>query len=145
MGFRSSDVPDEILIPKGTRARVRVEAADEVTTKGGDPMLKVRLRIVDGQYSGDSLFDQALMDHENASAKRMGLIRIRDLSRAVGVPDWDDARDLVNRVCEIEVGIEDGRAGYPAKNVVARYLPIEGSAPTFASVPHPADDPSVPF
>lgn len=142
MGFRSSDVPDETLIPRGTRARVRVESAEIVSTKMGDPMLKVRVRLVDGQFSGESLFDQALMDHDNANAKRIGLIRVRDLSRAVGVPDWESPGELVGRVCEIEVGVEDGRNGFTSKNVVSRYLASDGVTPSF--VASKADD-EVPF
>lgn len=105
-------------------------------------MLKVRLRIVDGQFAGESLFDQALMDHGNETAKRIGLMRVRDLSRAVGVPDWDAPSELANRICEIEVGVEDARSGFPAKNVVDRYLAFDGSVPVF--VP-PAGGGDVPF
>lgn len=142
MGFRSSDVPEEKLIPRGTRARARVESAEITKTKAaGDPMLVVRLRIVDGQFAGLSLFDQALMDHGNENAKRIGHMRVRDLSRAVGVPDWDQPSELAGRVCEIEVGIEHGRNGFAAKNIVSRYLASDGSAPPF--VP-PMDD-NVPF
>lgn len=141
MGFRSSDVPEEKLIPRGTRARARVESSEIADTKAGDPMLKVRLRIVDGQFAGESLFDQALMDHGNENAKRIGLMRVRDLSRAVGVPDWDQPSELAGRVCEIEVGIEDGRNGFAAKNIVSRYLASDGSAPP---VVPPMDD-NVPF
>lgn len=154
MGFRSSDVPDEVLIPAGTKARVRVEAAKEVATRnGGFPMLKVRLRIVEGPFSGDSIFDQNLLDHDNATAKRLGQVRVRDLSRAVGLPDWDHAGQLEGRVCDVEIGIEPARAGYAAKNVIAQYMAPGGDVPSFdggsfgapGEAPHPAFDPSVPF
>lgn len=112
-------------------------------------MLKVRVRLLDGEYSGASIFDQALLDHkESATAARLGQLRVREISMAVGVPNWDQARELVGKVCDAEIGIEPARGGYPAKNVIARYLPVGGDVTDFGSygpsVPHPADD-QVPF
>lgn len=146
MGFDCDDVPDEVLIPPGTRARVRVEQAIQVPTKNGDGlMLEVRLRIVEGRYSGDSLFDRALMKHPNEKAKRMGNIRIRDLSRAVGVTKWEEAYELNGRVCEVEIGVEPAHGSFAARNIVARYFGDSGStAPKFGYVP-PISDADVPF
>lgn len=84
--------------------RVQVEDTEETTTKKGDPMINVWLRVVGGEYDGATLVDRLTITEK-------ALFRVVGFMQALGMPTPKkrlqvDARRFVGKAVVIDV--EDG-------------------------------------
>lgn len=119
---------DERLIPAKTICSAEVVKAEEKTSKAGNPMIAITLKVYHG---ANSVF---VNDWLVAGGQK--LLNFCDLA---GLGDaymkGDVTADLVNgRSVTVKVGVEDSQGDYPAKNKVVDYV-----APKVASKPAPAN------
>lgn len=119
-------------LPKGKYVAVITETV-QAESKAGDPMLKVTLEVIEGQYTGRKIFDQFMLQHPNEKAQLIGLQRLKSIRLAVGKPNSVEEADLWDTPLEIGLKVEESD-GYAPRNGVTFYKGL----PTKALTPPPA-------
>jgi hypothetical protein len=117
-------------IPDGTYA-CRVQKAEVVVTKAGGQMIKVELRIQEGQPQGGRvIFDQFNIKNANPQAVQIGLGQLKGLLKAGG-----HANPNMLKSCEEIVGLKvfvrtktEQDEGYGPQVRVKGYAPLAGAA-----------------
>jgi len=129
-----ASVPDQQeLIVKGTYEAVIKNAEPVMSKTSGNPMIKLRWQIADGEYEGRTVFDQLVFTRPTGDWNAdFPLRKIKELLLAIGY----DARfggqvipeNLIGERCMITVKIDQGKGmnpetgePYPPKNAVASY------------------------
>jgi hypothetical protein len=105
-------------LPAGDYDFVILDAA-ETTSKAGNDMLKVKLDIKD-----EHIYDYLLTTGSTAW-------KLKAFCRAMNLLDKYqsgslNAGDLIGRKGRVELGIEDAKEGYDARNRVKKYIPHDG-------------------
>lgn len=118
-------------IPAGTYRAVVVETK-QVETSKGDPMLKVTLEVIDGQYRGRKIFDNIILAHSNPKTEEIGLRLLKQLKLAAGKPQAREETELWDVPVLAVVRVEEGTDGYDDKNRVSKFKPIDGTATSTA-------------
>lgn len=90
-------------VPEGTY-KAKVVNVEEVTTKKGDPMWKVRLEIVEGPQAGQLLFDNIVWSE--AALSRAKMIYSRLGLETSGLWDASPA-DIFGKQAFVTVGIQE--------------------------------------
>jgi len=143
----TTDVPDGgdfDVLPAGLYV-VEVEKTERAKSRAGDPMLKLQLNVVEGEFEGRKLFDQIVFRHSNPKAEKIGLQRLKMLKVAVGKPDLRAEHDLWNVPILAKVKIrkdtsEDQRFG--DQNNITAYKPVDEQAAAAAPKPSRSAAPS---
>jgi hypothetical protein len=119
----SSDSFD--LVPPGEYPAVVVEAEVKSPRSGDGYMLAVRYKISDGPHEGRLIFDNAVIQHSNETATKIGRARVKGLCDACGVQGAvKDTDEFLWKPVTIKVGIEKDKAGlYEDKNRILKILP----------------------
>ncbi len=108
-------------LPKGTYA-VRVDKVTEQTSKNGNLMLNVQLKVIDGEYENRVIFDYITLTEA-------ALWRVQDALIAMGLISEDDVdfeldpSDMIGCECLVKVVI-DKQGDYEPSNKVKSYLPL---------------------
>jgi hypothetical protein len=118
------------LVPPGEYPAVVVEAEVKSPRSGDGYMLAVRYKISDGPYEGRLIFDNAVIQHSNETATKIGRARIKGLCDACGVQGAvKDTDEFLFKPVTIKVGIEKDKAGlYEDKNRILKILPAANGA-----------------
>ena len=127
-------------IPPGVYAAEVIES-DVVQTKAGNgQMVKLTLRISEGEYENRRIFEQINYLNANEVAQRIGQQTLAELCTACGIRGpLDDTEHLHGVPIRIKVAIQPARDGYDARNTVKRYEPYDqASAPAPRSTAAPA-------
>ena len=137
------EIQEENLLPKGLYD-AEVFSAEETTSKNGNAMMVVKMRVFKPSGGETRVTDYLL---ESIAYK------LRHFAHAIGLgANYDagelDADDCVRRSCQVEIGIDDKNKDYPAKNVIKDYIAPDGDAKSVAksepkSIPKAAHDPSL--
>lgn len=118
-----------------------VLSADDVTSKAGNPMIKVNLGIYEGDAIRARVFDYLLSAME---------AKLRHFCDTTGLlTKYEDgslsAVDCRGRAGRVKIGIEEAEGSFPTKNVVKDYVVRKAKPITPApAAPRPEDD-DVPF
>lgn len=123
MRFHQDELFDEIA-PPGTYL-ARITAAREATSRHGNPMVTVWLRLVDKRGAGRSVADYFVTGGVRPSAIAVARKRLLALCRVCGLdvqPDVDlDLAQLLDRAVLVDVDVSAGERG--PRNVALRYRP----------------------
>lgn len=128
-------------IPAGTYIAVIEESEVKTTKAGNGQYLKLRWKILDGQYKGRVLFGNLNVSNTNAEAERIGQRQLSALCHAVGVLQLQDTQQLHAKPVKIKVKIRTDETGkYGDQNEITAYE----SAGATAAFAVPAAAPSAP-
>jgi hypothetical protein len=112
-------------VPKGTY-EVEIESSEVVETKNEDPMLKLTLAVVKGDFLGRKIFDQFMLDHATSDkAREIGLRKLKQIKVAIGRPRAEKEEDLWGEPLLAVVKVKTDPE-YGDKNEVVKYLPLSG-------------------
>lgn len=130
-----SSVPtEEELIPIGKYAAT-IANAEAAVSKAGNPMIKLRWKISDGDYAGRTVFDQLVFITPTGDWNAdYPLRKIKGFLLAIGyAQDFKgdlNSENLIGESCVIKVKVDAGKginpetqARYADKNAVAAYEP----------------------
>lgn len=102
-------------IPDG-QYEVEVEVMELTTSKAGDPMLKIWFKILEGDYEGQRIFYNKVMQPQNEKAWGLQVHQNNEMLRALWDCDKDDVKftgfaDYADLVLDIHEDI-DGKFEY---------------------------------
>jgi hypothetical protein len=82
--------------------------------------------ITEGDYEHRSVFQNILIQHENAEAQKYGRHKFKDVLVALGIRESvTDLSVMLHKPCLIGVIIRQDKAGqYPDRNEIGRVMPI---------------------
>lgn len=100
------------------------------TANGTGSYLKLRFRVIEGEYKNRLLFENLNLWRTGQSEKDKTTIRIaqsklRDLCLAVGKAKIRDTSELLNKPLIVHLKIRDG-GNYGPQNEITAYKPING-------------------
>ena len=134
------------LLPAGSYIAQIEESEIKATKAGTGQMLKLKWRVVDGQYANRVLFQQINIVNQNPKAEEIGQRQLSSLCHAVGVLKLNDTAQLHAKPVKIKVKIRvDDTGKYDDQNEVTSFESAAGTtaaahaavaaAPAAASVP----------
>lgn len=106
-----------------------IDKSEILSTKARDGQyLKLRFKILDGEYKKRVLFENFNIENNNPIAKRIAEKQLALLCQAVGVITLEDTQQLHGRPVKIKVAIEPAQGKYQESNVIVEFQSME-SAP----------------
>lgn len=121
--FNAADVPpadDFSPIPPG---EYKVEITDSKinpTKNGTGNMLKLTMRVLDGQYAGRLLWDRLNIQNQNQKAQEIALRTLSSICHAIGRMNVQDSSQLHNIPMIATVAIKADE-GYSPSNQIKAY------------------------
>lgn len=118
----------------------QIDKAEIKRTKAGTGQyLHLELTVVGETYNGRKLFPNINLQNPNMKAVEIGMRELAALGLACGLSVLTDTQELLGKVIEARVKVEQ-QEGYEADNKVTAYRPVQGTAAAArpASTPKPA-------
>lgn len=127
-------------IPPGDYPMVITDSEIKATAAGTGEYLQLTTEIIDGQHKGRKIWVRLNIENPNATAVEIAMRELASICAAVGAPTpLVDTATLHNRPFLGKVKIEPAKNGYEARNAMAGYKAMSGSAPApQAAAPAPA-------
>lgn len=125
-------------VPAGNY-NVVVEKAEVSPTKTGGEMIKVQLKILDGDQAGRNIFDQFNIKNANPQAVQIGLGQLKGMLKAFGFPNpnqLNSCADMIGLKGSVATKIEES-PGYDPQARVKGYKALAGAAPVAGAVEAP--------
>ena len=143
INFNAANVaPQEAfsVIPAGQYIAQIEESEIKATKSGTGQMLKLKYRVLDGQYKNRIVFSNVNIVNQNPEAEKIGQRQLSGICHAVGVLQLQDTAQLHNKPVKIKVKVRvDDTGKYDDQNEVAA---VEAAAPGLvvptAAAPAPA-------
>ena len=114
-------------------------------------MFEVQQKVLAPEnVKGTMMFFRLNIENANRKAQGIGRSQLKNLSQSSGVPDWDDARQLIGRKMMAKVKLIEATELYPEKNDIVKWSQMETAddmpfqnqepqqAPQQASAPAPS-------
>jgi Protein of unknown function (DUF669) len=80
---------------------VRLTQVDEKKTKNGDAMLSARYQVVKGDFKDRLIFENYLIEHDNAKVVDISMRKLKELARATGdETEYEAIGDIVANIGE---------------------------------------------
>ena len=119
-------------IPAGTYT-VSIDDSEIKSTQKGGQMAVFRLRVVEGQHSGRTIFARINVRNPSQQAEQIGQAQLSALCHAAGVLQLSDTAQLHNKVVRARVKIRKDESGqYGDSNEVNGFEATGGPAPVAA-------------
>lgn len=136
MDFLGNFNPDEhesvdySPVPPGDY-KVMIEKVEVKDTKAGTgKYINLQMAIIEGEYENRKIFDMINIQNPNDTCVKIGLARLADLCRAIGVATINDTDELENACLSVKVVVErkikDDENSEMA-NKVSKYIPKDGA------------------
>jgi hypothetical protein len=111
-------------IPAGWYNAMVVESGMKATSGGEGSYLELVLKIVDGQYAGNKLFDRLNLDNKNPTAVEVAYRRLSSYCHATGVLRVQDSQQLHGIPVKVKVSVRiDNTGQYEPSNDVKAIKP----------------------
>jgi hypothetical protein len=111
------------LIPPGKHTAEIEDAKVVVTKNGNGQMVKLRWKIIEGDYDGRVVFQQIVIQHTSAEAQRIGRMKFKDIAAACDIKERiTDLEVLKYKPCTIDIGIEKDETGNYGDQNRVRYV-----------------------
>lgn len=138
MDFLGNFNPDEhesmdfSPIPPGDY-KVMIEKVEVKDTKSGTgKYINLQMAVIEGEYENRKIFDMINIQNPSDTCVKIGLARLADICRAIGVPTINDTDEMVNACLSVKVVVErkDKRVeDSEVTNKVGKYIAKDGTAP----------------
>lgn len=133
---------DSNLIAEG-EFDAEIKLAEDAYSKAGNEMMKLTIHVWAGAGGPRVVFDYAVVPG--------GVYKLKQIAAALGImPKFESGSmgppDIIGASLRVLVKTEKSKGDFPAKNVIARYLPSASASPaTAASPPGKIPDDDIPF
>lgn len=121
-------------IPPGVYTLL-IDAAEIKQTRAGDDMLKITLRVDDGEFAGRLLWENLVYGHSSEKVQNIARSKMAAMQRALG-KECKGPDDFVGGVFQGKVGISPASGNYGPSNRLDRV--VEGGAATQSAPAAPA-------
>lgn len=128
--FDPASVPAADLMPVGVRTLMQVVDSDVVATKAGTgTILKLSMKVLDGQRMGAMHFEQINIANPNPTAVSIGQQMLKKLCAAIGhVGPLQDSVVLHNKPFFATFKTQEGKDGFEDKSTITKFEPASGGA-----------------
>lgn len=114
------------LLPPGEYAvEIVAEQENQPLRNGAGTALVFEYQIRDGQFRGQRIRDWLNVGHSNQNARELAQRRIKAIGEAVGLPVFNDTRQLFNRPFLIAVSCQEYQGRQ--RNQIDDYRPLPGA------------------
>jgi hypothetical protein len=136
--FDTEEVPERVrgkLLPPGTYVMEIVNATQKTTKKGDGAGVNLLWKVTEGDFKGATVFQFLITTHPNEEFALGQRQDLRDICVAIGLKKITDLNQLLNRECEVKIGVRSDKSGqYDDQNVVKGVWPykfVPKAAPAF--------------
>lgn len=120
LGLEEVTLDDYSNIPDGDYPVVIESAEAKPHADGHGKRLSLKVRIVEGQYRGRTLYDGLSVVHRNEMAQQIALKKLKTLIELAG-GQAQRPSDLVGVEVTAKIGMSKGGNGYEPRNEVKAY------------------------
>lgn len=122
-----------VLPPGEYLVEIVSEQADQPLRSGKGTALVFEYQIKDGQYRGQRIRDWINLGHMDQNARELGQRRLKAIGVSVGLPMFNDTRELFNRPFLVVVSLTEYQG--KERNGIEDYRPVQSQAPIQAQTP----------
>ena len=97
------------------------------TSKGDGEYLLLILTVLDEDFNGRKIFDTLNINNPSEEASKIARGKLSAICRCVNVPHPKDSDELKGIPFMVKIGIKPAKGEYEAKNVVNKYLKVDGT------------------
>jgi hypothetical protein len=127
--FDVEDVPERTrgkLLPPGTYVMEIVNAVQKTTKKGDGAGVNILWKVTEGEFKGATVFQFLVTTHPNEEFALSQQQDLRDIVVAIGLKKVTDLNQLLNRECNVKIGVRSDKNGqYDDQNVVKGVWPYK--------------------
>lgn len=110
------------LLPKGRYIVICEKSEVKPTKKGTGHILALQFVVQEGDYKKRKIFDNINIQNENHVAQRIGQQHLAAFCHAIGITQLDNSYQLHGIPVEIELGVQEAKNGWEAKNVIKGFI-----------------------
>lgn len=104
-----------LLLPAGWYVVQMVSSEIKPTKKPGGARLNCQFKVLQGDFAGRVIFAGYNVQNDNPVAVQIAMEELAELSRAVGVPVWNDSEMLHGKPFNLKIKVRQ-QVGYDANN-----------------------------
>lgn len=123
---------DREPIPAGVYLAAITASKVKQTKKGDGEILSLEWTILEGECEKRKVFSNINLQNPNAQAVEIGMRELRTVKEVLGQLNAGLSEELHNIPAWIKVKIVPAKDGFPEKNEIAKYAPVEEQAATTA-------------
>lgn len=134
------------VIPAGSYIAQIEESEIKPTKSGTGQMLKLKWRVLDGQYKNRVIFGNINIVNANPEAEKIGQRQLSALCHAAGVLQLQDTAQLHAKPMKVKVKVRVDETGkYDDQNEITNYEAVSGGFAAAPAAPAPASAASAPW
>ncbi|MGL4296918.1 MAG: DUF669 domain-containing protein [Aestuariivirga sp.] len=147
LNLNTADLPEPSSVEPVPAGEYLVEITESdavANSKNTGELLKLTMRIIDGDFIGQMIWDNISYRHENPKVEDIGKKQINSICRAIGFDGHlEDSTQLHGQPLVVRVTLEQNDPQYAPKNVVKAYKPwLSSPAPAPAQQARAAQQPT---
>lgn len=125
--FDINNVEDEDkLVPEGNYLCEITKSSIKPTKAGNGKRLLLTVKIVDGDYAGNVIFEGLNIENPNPKAVEIAHRQLKQLCTALGLEDGiEDSSELHGIEFCARIREKEAKDGWPARNEISRYMLAE--------------------
>jgi hypothetical protein len=139
--FSVTDIPegsnDFELIPDGTTAPLIIQTAELNPTKDNQgEKIELKIKILDGKHKNRVVFLNLNYRNKSETSQAIGRRSLGGIIQSLGIAHLDDLSKICNKPLIGVFTIKAGNNGFPDKNDVKQWMPInQASTPEVITMP----------
>lgn len=126
MKFNTKDAPpptdDFSPIPDGEYEICVTKAEVKPAKSGKGENLSLMMQVLEGKYKNRTWFENLCVIHDNQEAQRIALGKLSSLCLAIGIEEFEDESELLDRPFKAFVTTRKGTGGYEDSNQIKKYI-----------------------
>jgi hypothetical protein len=121
--YTESDLPKGYeILPAGNYTAQIIKSEIKQNKNGNGTRLSLCFQIVDGDFTGRTIFHDVTLSNDNPTAEKIGREQLASLCAAVGKNNVHDSGELHDTPLQIRLGIKKDPSGqYEDRNVISRF------------------------
>ena len=138
--FNPNEVPDQSFepLPDGIYVARIIESEEKETKAGTGSYIQLRLEVIEGEYTGRTVFDRLNLRNPNEKAVEIARQTLASICRAVGNMAPRDTQELHDIPMAVKIICKKRQDSDEWSNEVKRYASVTGNAAPVAAAPAPA-------
>ena len=129
LNLNTADLPEPSgvePVPAGEYLVEITESDAVANSKNTGDILKLTMRIIDGDFIGQMIWDNISYRHQSPKVEDIGKKQINSICRAIGFEGHlEDSTQLHGQPLVVRVTLEQPDPAYAPKNVVKAYKPAD--------------------
>lgn len=120
--FKADDIEEDKPMPAGNYLCEITKTGMKPTKAGDGTRLLLTIRIIDGEYDGNVVFEGLNIENPNPKAVSIAKRQLAQLMKAIDIEELEDTGELHGIPFTANIKVKEASGGWPARNEVNSYM-----------------------